>query len=56
MIADLRDLVVDVGIHHGIATALDSKLRAALAALEAGRHHAQTHPDRRRVASTFGTR
>ena len=34
-IADLRELVAGLGIHHGIANALDSKLRAALAALEA---------------------
>jgi subtilisin-like proprotein convertase family protein len=34
-IGDLRDLVAGMGIHHGIANALDSKLRAALAALEA---------------------
>jgi FIMAH domain len=31
----LRELVASLGIHHGIAKALDSKLRAALAALEA---------------------
>jgi subtilisin-like proprotein convertase family protein len=35
MIDDLRDLVAGMGIHHGIANALDAKLRAALAALEA---------------------
>ena len=34
-ITDLRELVAGLGIHHGIANALDSKLRAALAALEA---------------------
>jgi subtilisin-like proprotein convertase family protein len=35
-VADLRDLVASLDIHHGIANALDSKLRAALAALEEG--------------------
>lgn len=35
-IADLRELVASLSIHHGIANALDSKLRAALAALEMG--------------------
>jgi len=35
MIADLRELVASLGIHHGITNALDAKLRAALAALEA---------------------
>ena len=34
-IGDLRDLVASMDIHHGIANALDAKLRAALAALEA---------------------
>jgi hypothetical protein len=35
-IADLQGLVAASGLHHGIANALDSKLRAALAALEVG--------------------
>jgi hypothetical protein len=35
-IADLRALVTGLGLHHGIATALNSKLQDALAALEGG--------------------
>lgn len=34
-IGDLRELIAGMDIHHGIANALDAKLRAALAALEA---------------------
>jgi hypothetical protein len=36
VVADLRDELTDMGIHHGITNALDAKLRAALAAMAEG--------------------